>query len=117
MDRRARVAPQLHPKLPQFVEVVLARQLDVRLQAVGSGDVQERVEGRLVPLAPEVGQGSTDVATQRRVGDGEDLLFDPVGEQLIGRICGRAHRADGGAECARIVVALVSDQDQGERIG
>src|SRR5690349_2025882 len=45
-----------------------------------------------------------------------DQALSPIGEQLINRMRGRAHRADDGAEDAWIVVALVGDEDRRERI-
>src|SRR4051794_37773657 len=40
----------------------------------------------------------------------------PIGEQLIGRMYGRALRADDGVKRERVVVALVGGQDHRERI-
>src|SRR3954451_14625593 len=40
----------------------------------------------------------------------------PIGEQLIGRMYGRALRADDGVKRERVVVALVRDQNRRERI-
>jgi hypothetical protein len=46
-----------------------------------------------------------------------DQPLGPIREQLIGRLHGRAHRADDSAEDTWVIVALIGNQDQCKRIG